>query len=59
MSEGSLPPRLLFVNNLRISLFVTRGLPADSPYFYVAKAVSAKGTESTASSEIRVDISSP
>ena len=59
MSEGSLPPSLLFVNNLRIPLFVTGGLPVDRPYFYVAKAVSAKGTESTASSEIRVDIPSP
>jgi hypothetical protein len=43
VSEGSLPPRLLFVDNLRIPLFVTRGLPVDrdqtdSPHFYVAKA---------------------
>jgi hypothetical protein len=39
--------------------YVDRMVQPGQTYFYVAKAVSAKGTESIASNEIRVDVPSP
>lgn len=39
--------------------YVDGTVQSGQTYFYVAKAVSAKGTESTASNEIRVDVPSP
>jgi len=39
--------------------YVDRTVHPGETYFYVTKAVSTKGTESTASNEIRVDVPSP
>jgi hypothetical protein len=39
--------------------YVDRTVQPGQTYFYVTKAVSPKGTESTASNEVRVDIPSP
>ena len=38
--------------------YVDRTVQPGQTYFYVTKAVSAKGTESTASNEVRVDVPS-
>jgi fibronectin type III domain protein len=39
--------------------YVDRTVQPGQTYFYVTKAVSARGTESTASNEVRADIPSP
>jgi fibronectin type 3 domain-containing protein len=39
--------------------YVDRPVQPGQTYFYVAKAVSAKGAESTASNELRADVPSP
>jgi fibronectin type 3 domain-containing protein len=39
--------------------YVDRTVQPGQTYFYVTKAVSAKGTESTATNEVRADIPSP
>lgn len=41
------------------TIYVDRTVQPGQTYFYVTKAVSPKGTESTASNEVRADVPSP